>query len=210
MTPKRPSTGRPSCQLTPPITWPPCGVPWQLLAAIARVESDFGRNMSTSSAGAIGYGQFLPSSWQAFGSEGNAYDYRDALPAIALYLCQAGLERDPRVALFAYNHADWYVDLVLSLAVQYDRIAPGAPSPDVLGTGPAEQQATPMHYAEGRDVRQQTRLRSVNGLMWLGVPWRGRTPGQPIDASALEATALGMVRGAYGLSGDVHLSTVAD
>src|SRR5262249_15738907 len=57
-----------------------CGVPWQLLAAIARVESDFGRNMVTSSAGAIGYGQFLPGSWQAFGSEGNAYDYRDALP----------------------------------------------------------------------------------------------------------------------------------
>src|SRR5205807_7192073 len=87
-----------------------CGVPWQLLAAIARVESNFGRNMATSSAGALGYGQFLPSSWQAFGgSDGNAYDYRDALPAIALYLCQAGLARDPRAALFAYNHADWYV-----------------------------------------------------------------------------------------------------
>jgi len=78
-----------------------CGVPWQLLAAIARVESDFGRNMTTSTAGAIGYGQFLPNSWQAFGSDGNAYDYRDALPAIALYLCQAGLPRDPRAALFA-------------------------------------------------------------------------------------------------------------
>jgi membrane-bound lytic murein transglycosylase B len=83
-----------------------CGVPWHLLAAISRVESNFGRNMATSSAGAIGYGQFLPQSWQAFGSDGNAYDYRDALPAIAAYLCQAGLARDPRAALFAYNHAD--------------------------------------------------------------------------------------------------------
>src|SRR5579864_1783384 len=186
MTPKRPSTGRPSCQLTPPITWPPCGVPWQLLAAIARVESDFGRNMSTSSAGAIGYGQFLPSSWQAFGSEGNAYDYRDALPAIALYLCQAGLERDPRVALFAYNHADWYVDMVLDLAVRYDRMAPGAPTPDVLDVGPSQQQATaPLHYAAGRDVRLQSHARSVSGgVRWLGVPWWGRTPGQPIATDA--------------------------
>ena len=42
-----------------------CGVPWQVIAAIAKVESNFGSNMATSSAGAIGYGQFLPSSWAA-------------------------------------------------------------------------------------------------------------------------------------------------
>ena len=113
-----------------------CGVPWHLLAAIARVESDFGRNMATSSAGALGYGQFLPTSWESFGNDGNVYDYRDALPAIATYLCQSGLERDPRAALFAYNHADWYVDLVLDLAVRYDRMAPGAPTPGVLDVGP--------------------------------------------------------------------------
>jgi len=86
-----------------------CGLPWQILAAVAKVESDFGRNMATSSAGAVGYGQFLPSSWTAFGSDGNAYDYRDALPAIAQYLCHAGLEPDPRAPLFPHNHADWYV-----------------------------------------------------------------------------------------------------
>jgi hypothetical protein len=183
-----------------------CGVPWQLLAAIARVESDFGRNMATSSAGAIGYGQFLPSSWQAFGSDGNAYDYRAALPAIALYLCQSGLERDPRVALFAYNHADWYVDLVLGLAVRYDRMAPGAPTPDVLGVGPAQQDAVPMRYADGRDLRLQARARSVNdandAVRWLGVPWRGRTAGQPISAGALQTTTLSMLRLMIGGRGD--------
>jgi hypothetical protein len=177
-----------------------CGVPWQLLAAIARVESDFGRNMATSSAGAIGYGQFLPSSWQAFGSDGNAYDYRDALPAIALYLCQAGLERDPRAALFAYNHADWYVDLVLDLAARYDRMAPGAPTPAVLGVAPADAPAPKIEYASGRDVRLQNRPRSVSpDVRWLGVPWRGRTAGEPIAARALAATTLRMVRLAYGL-----------
>jgi hypothetical protein len=184
-----------------------CGVPWQLLAAIARVESDFGRNMATSSAGAIGYGQFLPSSWETFGSDGNAYDYRDALPAIALYLCQSGLARDPRAALFAYNHADWYVDLVLELAVRYDRMAAGAPTPDVLGVGPAQPppaDGVRMRYPAGRDLRLQNRARTIaNGTVrWLGVPWRGRAPGQPISPAALENTTVSMLRGAFGLVGD--------
>ena len=181
-----------------------CGVPWQLLAAIARVESDFGRNMNTSSAGAIGYGQFLPGSWAAFGSDGNAYDYRDALPAIALYLCKAGLERDPRSALFAYNHADWYVDLVLNLAVRYDRMAPGAPTPQVLDVGPDQQPPVSIHYAAGRDLRLAGKSRANDSnARWLGVPWQGRTPGQPIAAESLQTTTLTMLRLAYGIRGDV-------
>ena len=53
-----------------------CGVPWQVIAAIAKVESNFGQNMATSSAGAIGYGQFLPSTWAAYGHGGDPYDGR--------------------------------------------------------------------------------------------------------------------------------------
>lgn len=181
-----------------------CGVPWHLLAAIARVESNFGRNMATSSAGAMGYGQFLPSSWAAFGGEGNVYDYRDALPAIATYLCQSGLERDPRSALFAYNHADWYVDLVLDLAVRYDRMAPGSPTPDVLDVGPAVDVAKPLRYADGRNLKRQTDARrSADGAtVWLGVPWRGRAAGAPISGQGLETTTLAMVRAGLGLAGD--------
>jgi len=36
------------------------GVPWQVLAAINKIESDFGRNMGPSSAGAVGWMQFMP------------------------------------------------------------------------------------------------------------------------------------------------------
>lgn len=181
-----------------------CGVPWHLLAAIARVESNFGRNMATSSAGAIGYGQFLPSSWRAFGNDGNVYDYRDALPAIATYLCQSGLARDPRAALFAYNHADWYVDLVLDLAVRYDRMAPGAPTPDVLDVGPAVDVKNPLRYASGRDLKAQSSRRSLPdaSASWLGVPWRGRAPGAAISRTALETTAISMLRASFGLPGD--------
>ena len=46
----------------------------------------------------------------------------DAVPAAALYLCRFGGGRDADglyKALFAYNHADWYVRKVLALAAQY-------------------------------------------------------------------------------------------
>jgi hypothetical protein len=101
-----------------------CGLPWPVLAAIAKVESDFGRTMATSSAGAIGYGQFLPATWVVYGNGGDPYDYRDALPAMARYLCDHGGPRDLRAAIWAYNHADWYVERVLALAVRYGGAPP--------------------------------------------------------------------------------------
>jgi hypothetical protein len=115
-----------------------CGLPWQVLAAVAKVESDFGRNMATSSAGAIGYGQFLPSSWAAFGRGGNPYDYRDAIPAMARYLCAHGGARDLRRALFAYNRAEWYVNDVLAIAVRYGYLSPGAPTNQIIDLARAQ------------------------------------------------------------------------
>jgi hypothetical protein len=99
----------------------PCPLDWSVLAAIARVESGFGSNMATSSAGAIGYGQFLPSTWAmpGIGNGGNPYDFHDALPAMARYLCQSGAGQDLHGALFGYNHDSAYVDQVLALAARY-------------------------------------------------------------------------------------------
>ena len=39
-------------------------VPWQVLAAINEIETDYGRNLSVSTAGAVGWMQFLPSTWK--------------------------------------------------------------------------------------------------------------------------------------------------
>jgi len=107
-----------------------CGLDWTTLAAVARVESTFGTNMATSSAGAIGYGQFLPSTWAlpGIGNGSNPYDYHDALPAMARYLCASGAGQDLRRALWAYNHADWYVNEVLAFAAQYAAAANAAVS----------------------------------------------------------------------------------
>jgi murein DD-endopeptidase MepM/ murein hydrolase activator NlpD len=92
------------------------GLPWQVLAGIAKVESDFGNNMATSSAGAIGYGQFLPDEWEIYGAGGDPYNYRDALLAMARYLIVAGAPADIPDAIYSYNHSWEYVEAVLSYA----------------------------------------------------------------------------------------------
>ena len=95
------------------------GVPWPVLAAINEVETDYGRNLSISSAGAVGWMQFLPSSWARYGLDAdgrgsaNPYDPIDAIFAAARYLAAAGAGHNLSGAIFAYNHADWYVNSVL-------------------------------------------------------------------------------------------------
>ena len=100
------------------------GIPWQIFAAIAKVESDFGRNMETSSAGAIGYGQFLPETWAAYGDGGDPYDFHDVIPAMGRYLLANGVPADMPRALYAYNHSWAYVDKVLAYAAAYGYVDP--------------------------------------------------------------------------------------
>ena len=96
-------------------------VPWQLLAAIGKVESDHGRNPNAyhpNEAGAQGPMQFIPSSWARYRwASGNpspdVNNPRDAIFAAADYLRVAGAPQDLPRAIYAYNHAWWYVDMVL-------------------------------------------------------------------------------------------------
>lgn len=95
-------------------------VPWQLLAAIGKVESDHGRNPNAyrpNEAGAQGPMQFIPSSWARYRWAGgnpspDINNPRDAIFAAAAYLRVAGAPGDLPRAIFAYNHAWWYVDMV--------------------------------------------------------------------------------------------------
>jgi murein DD-endopeptidase MepM/ murein hydrolase activator NlpD len=98
------------------------GIPWTVLAAINRIESNFGQNMGPSSAGAIGWMQFMPDTWLRWGTDGNGdgvsdpWNAEDAVYAAARYLAAAGGQTDIPRAVFAYNHAQWYVDEVLQVA----------------------------------------------------------------------------------------------
>ncbi len=80
-----------------------CAIDPTVLAAMAKTESGFGANMSTSSAGAFGYGQFTAPTWASQGAGGDPYDYHAALPAMARYLCNLGYSSDPVGALNTYG-----------------------------------------------------------------------------------------------------------
>jgi murein DD-endopeptidase MepM/ murein hydrolase activator NlpD len=101
------------------------GIPWNVLAAINKIESNFGQNMGPSSAGAIGWMQFMPSTWLRWGvdADGNGladpWNAADAVYAAARYLAASGGQTDISRAIFSYNHADWYVREVLDLAQVY-------------------------------------------------------------------------------------------
>ncbi|MCW2998353.1 MAG: peptidoglycan DD-metalloendopeptidase family protein [Solirubrobacterales bacterium] len=111
------------------------GVRWEVLAAINEIETDYGRNLNVSSAGAVGWMQFLPSTFKQYGVDANAdgrkdpYNPVDAVFSAARYLKAAGASTDIKKAIFAYNHADWYVDSVLMRA----RLIGGLPS-DLVGS----------------------------------------------------------------------------
>jgi len=92
------------------------GVRWQTLAAVNLVESAFGRVVNTSSAGAQGPMQFLPSTWKAYGLGGDIHSPRDAVLGAGNYLHQSGAPADERRALLAYNHSGLYVRAVQAYA----------------------------------------------------------------------------------------------
>ena len=98
------------------------GVPWQVLGAINVVETNLGQNMGPSYAGAVGWMQFLPSTWERWGMDGDGdgladpWDPEDAIFAAARYLAAADAHQDLRRAVFAYNHSNAYVDKVMGIA----------------------------------------------------------------------------------------------
>ncbi|HEY4452590.1 MAG TPA: lytic murein transglycosylase [Solirubrobacteraceae bacterium] len=95
------------------------GVPWQILAAINEIETDYGTDLSVSSAGAVGWMQFMPSTWLQYGVDAlnagyaDPYSPVDAIFAAARYLRAAGAATNLRAAILAYNHSEEYADSVL-------------------------------------------------------------------------------------------------
>ncbi|MDY7106808.1 MAG: peptidoglycan DD-metalloendopeptidase family protein [Actinomycetota bacterium] len=139
------------------------GLPWTVMAAISKVESNHGRyggatigadgvarpliigialdghngtaRIADTDNGrwdrdlvwdrAVGPFQFIPASWQIFGSDGNGdgvadpHNVYDAVPAMRRHLCPDGRIVNVNAAILAYNHSQDYVDAVLEWAQTY-------------------------------------------------------------------------------------------
>jgi hypothetical protein len=109
------------------------GLDWAILAGIGKVECDHGRAPAPScteegavnAAGAGGPMQFIASTWARYGvdAEGGGppdrWNPADAIFSAANYLRASGAPRDYRQAIFAYNHAQWYVEEVEAWAARY-------------------------------------------------------------------------------------------
>jgi murein DD-endopeptidase MepM/ murein hydrolase activator NlpD len=179
------------------------GVPWEVLAAINEVETDYGRNLDVSSAGALGWMQFMPGSWQTYGVDANQdgrkdpYNPVDAIFAAARYLRAAGAEADLSKAIYSYNHAAWYVDAVLRRA----RFVAGLPS-DLVGSLTGLAQGRSPVAGRARYSRRAAGARARRGLRILA------RPGTPVVAvqdgkivRVAQSARLGryvMLRDAYG------------
>lgn len=162
------------------------GIRWEVLAAINRIETAFGTNLNVSSAGALGWMQFMPATWAQYGVDANddgtkdPFNPADAIFAAARYLKAAGGDRDLRKAVFAYNHADWYVDMVLEGATRIAAI----PEPVVTSLAALTQGTFPVDAPdEAVDYR---------GKLDVGSAWRGAAnAGDERTARADETTGTG-------------------
>ncbi|WP_260479924.1 C40 family peptidase [Listeria booriae] len=171
------------------------GIPWTLLAAVHKVETSFGSDPNmVSSAGAVGHFQFMPKTWvgwsfpgtpsksdwenltniKKYGGYGidadgdgkaDPYNIKDAAYTAANYLKASGAPGDLHGAIFAYNHADWYVDRVMKYYNMYtsgDYTASGGTT--IVGSNDTIEKAiqagmslvgkSPYSYGAGRNQSQ--------------------------------------------------------
>ncbi len=152
-----------------------------ILAAINWVETGFGANLGPSYAGAEGWMQFLPESWEAFGVDGDGdgdqdpNDPWDSIFAAANLLRESGAPEDWHGSLFSYNHAQWYVEKVERAAEQFGGAAIGSAgfSETICAAG------VPSGAVLDRSVRlfSPRAFKSLPARLWIG----GDSP-QAVDA----------------------------
>ncbi|MCW2980758.1 MAG: Lytic transglycosylase catalytic [Solirubrobacterales bacterium] len=183
-----------------------------VLAAINFVETSFGTNMATSSAGAEGWMAFLPSTFAEWGVDGNGdgvediFNAADAIFSAANYLHDSGAPGDWWNAVFAYNHADWYVEKVLRYATQFatgsEEVTVAAASCEAIAA-PDEAVARMVAEAERLSL-----LRPSDEYVWGGSHGESPTPANgPFDCSSAVSHLLQV--GGFGIetTDTVGLST---
>ena len=163
------------------------GVPQEILLAIARVESNFTPNAvgpfipqlaGTENEHALGMMQFLPSTYRMMMARVDAatgknlgiqgvWDPESAIYAAAFYLKDSGAPGDLRRALFSYNNANWYVDLILAWASHY--VGGAIPDPNMLD--PSRTGGTPLAAPQNPLLPSNSRHLDIASPIQLYAPW---------------------------------------
>ena len=194
-------------------------IPWQVLASINKIETAFGTNLNVSSAGAMGWMQFIPSTWATYGVDANGdgrkdpYNPVDAICAAARYLKAAGGETNLYNAILAYNHADWYVQEVLLYARGYGKlpddlvgsltgltegahfpVAADARYTDSISTSQAAREAKPAPGAAAHNAAQV--VGSSPGRTGIDIYSKPRAPVVAVNDGEIKADRLLSVPGA--------------
>jgi hypothetical protein len=154
-----------------------------ILAAIHEIESGFGSNMGPSTAGAVGHMQFLPSTWSQYGvdadgdGEADPSHPADAIYSAANYLKASGAPGDWRRALFAYNHATWYVEDVLREAREFGALTSAVGVCDRAAASADLKQAIRV-FEPAHDFRVPARYMAggrpsalIDARVWPNVRW---------------------------------------
>jgi hypothetical protein len=163
-----------------------------ILAAINWVETGFGTNLGDSSAGAEGWMQFEPASWEEFGVDGDGdgrkdpndpNDPWDAIFAAARLLRYGGAPADWHAAIFGYNHADWYVAKVLAFARRFSSgTAQESSGPSCAAAAVAPNEAVGRMVVEAERL---SKLRPHTEYVWGGSHGESPTPANgPFDCSS--------------------------
>jgi hypothetical protein len=159
-----------------------------VLAAINFVETDFGTDVATSSAGAEGWMAFFPSTFEEWGVDGNGdgvkdiFNPADAIYSAANYLHDSGAPGDWQKAVFAYNHASWYVEKVLRYARHFASGAAGSQGSSCAVAATAPNEAVARMVAEAERL---SALRPQTEYVWGGSHGETPTPADgPFDCSS--------------------------
>ena len=169
---------------------------WAIVAGIGRVECDHGRDPDpscthegvTNSAGAGGPMQFLASTWATYGVDGDGdgridrWNPADAIYSAAHYLRASGAPGNYRAAIYAYNHASWYVAQVESWAAKYR----GPPIPTTVSEGGESGEGGGLEGADTRLAGETaTPVRFIAGERAVLAPGDGHVALIPAGAPAI-------------------------